>query len=109
MIPNSQIQAANGGVLPPGLTAAGNSTIDLTDPDHLVFAGNRRTQMDMRFAKVVHIGRTRTDIGVDLWNVFNTNYATGYEDDYTDASGTWLNPNAIYPPRFVRLNFTVGF
>jgi hypothetical protein len=109
VIPNSQVQAANGGVLPPGLTATGNSTIDLTDPDHLVFAGNRRTQVDMRFAKVVHLGRTRTDIGIDLWNVFNTNYATGYEDDYTDASGTWLNPNAIYPPRFVRLNFTVGF
>ena len=109
VVPNSQIQAANGGVLPPGLTASGNSTIDLTDPDHLIFADNRRTQVDIRFAKVVRLGGTRTDIGVDLWNVFNTNYATGYEDDYTAQGGTWLNPNAIYPPRFVRLNFTVGF
>ena len=109
IVPNSVIQQANGGVLPPGLNPDGNSTLDLTDPQHLIFANERRTQMDMRFAKVVRIGRTRTDIGVDLWNVFNTNYATDYEDTYTAADGTWLNPSAIYPPRFVRLNFTVGF
>ena len=36
----------------------------------------------MRFAKVVRLGRTRTDVGIDLWNLFNTNYATAYEDDY---------------------------
>ena len=109
IIPNSLIQQANGGVLPPGLTPTGNSTIDLTDPQHLIFANERRTQMDMRFAKVFRFGRTRTDVGVDLWNIFNTNYATDYEDTYTSPDGTWLNPSAIYPPRFVRLNFTVGF
>ena len=30
----------------------------------------------MRFAKVFRFGRTRTDVGVDLWNLFNTNYVT---------------------------------
>ena len=58
--------------------ATGNSTIDLTDSEHLLFADNRRTQVDMRFAKVVRLGRTRADIGIDLWNLFNTNYATAY-------------------------------
>ena len=67
--------------------ATGNSTIDLTDSEHLLFADNRRTQVDMRFAKVVRFGRTRTDIGVDLWNLFNTNYATGY-------AGTRTRPGA---------------
>ena len=49
--------------------------------------------------------------GVDLWNLFNTNYATDYEDDFeADTNGgEWGFPTAIYPPRFVRLNFTVGF
>ncbi len=43
---------------------------------HRIYADERRTQVDMRFAKIVRFGRTRTDIGVDLNNVFNTNYAT---------------------------------
>jgi len=66
----------------------------------------------MRFAKVLRFGRTRTDVGVDLWNLLNTNYATAYEGTYsfTDANGgTWNQPTAIYPPRFIRLNFTVNF
>ena len=33
----------------------------------------------MRFAKVLRFGRTRTDVGVDLYNLLNSNYATGYE------------------------------
>jgi hypothetical protein len=112
VVPNSTIRTLlPAGPVPPGLTS-GNTTIDLTDPDHRIFADNRRTQVDMRFAKVVRLGRTRTDIGVDLWNLFNTNYATAYEDSYGDASGTdstWRNPTSIYAPRFVRLNFTVSF
>jgi hypothetical protein len=106
VIPNTQVRTLLGGTLPPGLLSTGNSTISLTDPDHRLFASNRRTQVDMRFAKVVRLGRTRTDVGVDLWNLFNTNYATAYEDDYGPE---WQNPTSIYAPRFVRLNFTVSF
>jgi len=113
-VPNTTIRTLLGGTLPPGLLATGNSTIDLTDSDHLIFADNRRTQVDMRFAKVLRFGRTRTDVGVDLWNLFNTNYATTYQGTYTSVAGqplggTWGNPSAIYAPRFVRLNFTVNF
>jgi hypothetical protein len=110
-VPNSVIRNILG-FLPPGLTATGNSTIALQDADHLIFAGNRRTQVDMRFAKIVRFGGTRTDIGVDLWNLFNTNYATSYQGTYSYTQpngGTWANPTAIYAPRFVRLNFTVNF
>jgi len=82
--------------------------------EHRIYAGNRRTQVDMRFAKVLRFGRTKTDVGVDLWNLFNTNYATAYQGTYTTVAGqplggTWGQPNAIYAPRFVRLNFTVNF
>ena len=66
----------------------------------------------MRFAKILRFGRTRVDIGVDLNNLLNTNYATNYEDAYSATEpngGTWGNPTAVYAPRFVRLNFTVNF
>jgi hypothetical protein len=39
-------------------------------------------QVDMRFAKILRFRRTRVDIGVDVNNVFNTNYATGYNTTY---------------------------
>ena len=69
----------------------------------------------MRFAKIFRFGRTRADIGVDLGNLLNSNYATTYENTYqfstgnTLQGGTWNNPTAIYTPRFVRWNLTVDF
>ena len=87
----------------------------LLDNDHRLYADNRRTQIDMRVAKVFRFGKTRLDVGVDGENLFNTNYATGYAGTYqysvgnTAMGGTWNNPTAIYTPRYARLNFTFSF
>jgi hypothetical protein len=103
------------GRLPAGSTATGTTTIALVDNDRRLFTGERRTQVDMRFAKIIRFGSTRADIGVDLANLLNTNYATGWENTYqysvgnTLQGGTWGDPTAIFAPRFVRLNFTVNF
>ena len=103
------------GRLPTGSSTTGTTTIALIDNDHRLFSGERRTQLDMRFAKILRFGGTRADIGVDVGNLLNTNYATTWENTYqysinnTSSGGTWDNPTAIYSPRFVRLNFTVGF
>jgi hypothetical protein len=113
-VPNSVIAAALGR-LPVGSTATGNTNIPLTDNEHRVYADERKTQVDMRLAKIVRFGRTRTDIGVDMFNLLNTNYATGfnttyiYNTDNTPRPSGWATPTAIYTPRFVRLNFTVNF
>jgi hypothetical protein len=103
------------GRLPAGSNATGNTTITLTDTDHRIFSDERRTQIDLRFAKIIRLGSTRADIGVDLANLLNTNYATTWENTYQYSpgnsltGGTWDNPTAIFAPRFVRLNFTVNF
>jgi hypothetical protein len=113
-VPNSVIAAALGH-LPPGATPTGNTTIDLTDNEHRVYADERRTQIDMRFAKILRIGRTRADIGVDLSNLLNTNYSTAFNETYvlgtdeTTRPAGWGTPTSIYTARFVRLNFTVNF
>jgi len=113
-VPNSVIAAALGH-LPPGATPTGNTIIQLADNEHRVFSHERRTQIDMRFAKVVRYGRARADVGVDLNNLLNTNYATGfatnyiYSTDNTPRPSGWGTPTSIYNPRFVRLNFTVNF
>ena len=113
-VPNSVIIAALGHGHP-SLTATGNTTIQLADNEHRVYADERRTQMDLRVAKVLRFGRTRTDVGVDVNNVFNTNYATGFNTTYTYGTDNaprpagWATPTAIYNPRFVRANLTVNF
>ena len=114
VVPNSVVLAALGH-LPVGATPTGTTTIQLTDNANRVYADGRRTQIDMRFAKILRFGRTRSDIGIDLNNLLNTNYATGYSTTYTYSvnnalqGGTWGNPTSIYSPRFIRVNYTLDF
>jgi hypothetical protein len=113
-VPNTVIQSILGRI-PPGGLPTGNTAIALLDNEHRLFADKRRQQVDMRVAKIVRIGRTRSDIGVDIQNLFNTNYPTAYDNTYqyspgnTLMGGTWNNPTSIYTARFVRLNLTVNF
>ena len=113
-VPNTLIQSVTGR-LPPGAVATGNTIIDILDNDHRLYADDRRTQIDMRFAKIFRFGSRRVDVGVDLSNLLNTNYTTTYENTYqysvgnASQGGTWNNPTAIYAPRFVRWNLTFDF
>ena len=113
-VPNSVVLTLLGRI-PPGGTATGNTTVALLDNDHRLYADNRRTQVDLRVAKIFRLGKRRLDVGVDGENLFNTNYATAYDNTYqyssgnTTRGGTWNNPTAIYPPRYARLNFTLSF
>jgi Carboxypeptidase regulatory-like domain len=114
IVPNSLILASYG-KLPIGALGTGTTTVQITDNVNRVYVDNRRTQVDMRFAKVLKFGRTRSDIGIDLNNLFNTNYPTGYNANYTFSvlnsaqGGTWGQPTSIYAPRFVRINYTLNF
>ena len=111
-VPNSQIIAILG-FTPTGFTATGTQSIGIDDNDHRLWDDARRNQIDMRFAKVVRFRGTRSDIGVDVTNLTNANYATAWDNTYqlgqASPGGTWGNPTAIYAPRFVRLNLTVSF
>jgi hypothetical protein len=118
-VPNSVVQNLLGR-LPVGSNINGTTAVQLVrtalvPADHRLYADNRRAQIDTRLAKVLRFGRTRTDIGVDIGNLLNTNYATTYDNtyQYSDGNvlmgGTWNNPTAVYTPRFVRWNLTVNF
>ena len=111
-VPNTVVQGLLGRV-PPGGLLTGNTTVALLDnADNRLYADNRRTQVDLRFAKILRFGRTRTDVGVDLYNLFNSNYALSYESNYNYTQpngGTWLNPTSILSPRFARFNVTINY
>ncbi len=71
--------------------------------------GERVNSVDMRFAKILRFGRTRTNLGFDLYNLFNANTGTTYNQAFGADGATWLRPTAILNPRFVRFNATVDF
>ena len=82
-VPNTVVLSLLGR-LPPGGLATGNTTLQLVDNgDNRLYADNRRTQVDMRFAKILRFGRTRTDVGVDLYNLLNSTRSFSLGDSKT--------------------------
>ena len=83
---------------------AANQTVNVLIPGELY--GDRVNQVDLRVAKILRFGRTRTQVGFDLYNLFNANPGLTYTQNF----GTlWLRPTSILMPRFVRFNATVDF
>jgi hypothetical protein len=113
-VPNSVIIAALGHSHP-SLSPTGITVVPLGHNDRRIYSGERRTQIDMRFAKIVRFGRTRTDFGVDLYNLLNTNYTNTFNTTYSFLTDNaprpagWGTPTGIINPRFVRVNFTVNY
>jgi hypothetical protein len=107
-VPNGVVQQALGR-LPNGGLPNGTTSVNLLIPGQLY--GPRVTQVDMRFAKVLKFRGTRADVGLDLYNLFNTSDQVGFIEtyDYNTNGATYMQPNSIAAPRFVRFNVRVNF
>ena len=92
------------GRVPTGGLATGNTTLDALLPGELY--GDRVNQVDLRVGKILRIGRTRTLVGFDLYNLFNDNPGLTYNLAY---AANWPRPTTVLLPRFVRFNATVDF
>ena len=109
MITNAQYQ-------PHRSVIGGTTSVALLDLDERrLYADNRRSQVDLRVAKLFRFGSRRLDAGFDIGNLFNTNYATAYDNTYqysvnnSAQGGTWNNPTAVVSARFLRWNVTFDF
>jgi hypothetical protein len=78
--------------------------------------GERITLFDLKFAKNVRFANKRATIGVDIYNLFNSDAIEDYEDAYTpDNPSTpqneneWGQPAGLVAPRFVRLQLQFNF
>ena len=76
----------------------------------VLYALERVSLVDMRFAKILRFGRTRTQVGVDIFNVFNAGTIVRVNETYA-ASGTngWLTPTGIPTARFVKVGVQFDF
>ncbi len=82
-------------------------TVNLLEPGQLY--GDYVRQVDMRVGKILRFGRTRTLVGVDIYNLFNANPGLTYQQAFVGAGPTWYNPTTLLMPRFVRFNITTDF
>ena len=104
--PNS----ATVGLNRPFAGVAGNTiTVNLIEPGTLY--GDRVSQVDLRFAKILRFGRTRTNVGFDVYNITNGAPVLSYNQTFipNQAVSTWLRPTSVLQSRFVKLSAQIDF
>jgi hypothetical protein len=87
---------------------AANVTVNLVPPGTLF--GDRLNQLDLRFAKVLKAGRTRSIVSLDLYNALNSSAVLSENGTYTNATATgWRVPTSIVTARFAKISVQFDF
>jgi hypothetical protein len=79
--------------------------------------GERISLFDVKLAKNIRVQNTRATIGVDIYNVFNSDAIQGFDNGYDlddpatpeNENATWGQPTSLVSPRFVRLSVQFYF
>ena len=102
---------AAGGLGRPLSNAAPNATINLIPPGALY--GDRVNELDFKIAKILKFGRTRTNVGIEIYNILNSAAVLTYNQNFNttvlSGPGSWLQPTSVLQPRFVKLSATIDF
>ena len=71
--------------------------------------GERTTLFDIKVAKTFRFGNRRVQVGMDLYNAFNSNAIQSYEGNYDPADQQWLAPRSVVQPRVARFSVQFSF
>jgi hypothetical protein len=105
VIPNAQVRPSLGRDL---IGGAANVTVNLVPPGSMF--GERLNQLDLRFAKLLRFGQTRTSLNLDVYNVFNVSTVLAENSTYSNASITgWRVPTTIVTARFAKISVQFDF
>ena len=110
-LPGPQILAvynAPNGLVAPSLGrplsgGAANVPVSLVEPGTMY--GERLNQLDVRVAKILRFGRTRTAVNFDLYNLTNSSAVLTQNNNF----GSWQVPLAIVQARFAKVSVQVDF
>ncbi|MEO8257755.1 MAG: carboxypeptidase-like regulatory domain-containing protein [Acidobacteriota bacterium] len=102
-VPSSVIATSLGRALS---GSAQNATINLIEPGSLY--GERLNELDLRLAKVLKVGRTRANVGVDIFNLLNSAAGLSYNQAFIPG-GAWLTPTAVMTARFAKISAQFDF
>lgn len=123
--PSSATRATSAGFFGLGTTPTTTQVVNLLDTGDLY--GERQSLVDVTLRKNLRFGGKRVSLGVDVYNVFNSDAATAYTQTYTATrlpNGTWVQDDPATPavevnhwgeitqlvsPRFMRLLVTFDF
>ena len=92
---------------------ATNITVNVVQPGTMY--GDRVNEFDIRLAKILRFGRTRTNVGFDLYNLLNSSPILSYNQSFSPAipagagAGAWLAPTGVLQPRFWKFSVQVDF
>jgi hypothetical protein len=83
-------------------SGGGTRTVNVVRPD--TFFGDRLNQFDLRFSRIIKIGKSTLDANVDLYNAFNSDAALALTNSYSGTNGgSWMRPTAIVQGRVVKV------
>jgi hypothetical protein len=89
--------------------AGGSQTVNVNLIEPGTLYGDRANQLDLRIAKNLRFGGTRTNVGFDIFNVLNANPVLTYNQAYSPTATTWLRPNSVLQPRYVKFSAQFNF
>ena len=81
-------------------------TVNLLEPG--AKWGDRVNEFDLRVAKIVKFRRTRTNVGVDVYNLFNSAAVLTYNQAF-NPGGRWLAPTTVMTSRFAKVSASIDF
>jgi hypothetical protein len=110
-VPGPQVWAnytATNAVISPALGrplsgGAANLPVNIVDPGSVY--GERLNQVDVRLAKLLRFGRTRTTLNLDVYNLFNVNTVL----TVNNAFASWQRPTSILLARFAKIGVQFDF
>jgi hypothetical protein len=92
-----------------GRPLSGNATsITMNIIEPYARVGERINELDLRFQKIVRFGKTRANVGVDIFNVLNSSAALSYNQAFI-ANGAWMTPTSILSARFAKISAQFDF
>jgi hypothetical protein len=110
-VPGAEIYAnyvATNAVIAPSLgrpLSGGVANLPVTIVEPGTMYGDRLNQVDLRFGKILRLGRVKATANLDIYNVFNVN--TVLTMNY--AYATWQRPTSILLARFAKISAQIDF
>jgi hypothetical protein len=102
-VPNAAVAASLGRDLSQN---APNVTVNLVRPG--THYGDRINEVDVRVAKVLRHGDSRTVAALDIYNALNSSAGLTYNNAFVPGAW-WPRPNTILTPRFFRITVETEF
>ena len=96
-------------------SAATTTQVNLLDTTGYSIYGEGARLFDLKFAKNIRFANRRLNIGVDVYNLFNTDAVTSYCTAFPTctvngvANLPWATPSALVTPRFARFQMQFDF